>query len=227
MHYVLLPGLHGTQVLFDDFVAAAPAGCLVTRIEYPVGGPQDSETLVRFVVAHLPPGPVTLIAESFGGLVGIALAAQHPMRVASLVLVGSFARSPLGIPASLVPGAALRALTYWLWPARVLLAGPRRSERTDALLREALPKLPYETFAARVRTILESDVRALLPSLRARVLYLQASRDLLVPAQRGRELVARTPSARLRVLDGPHMLLAERPRACWQAIIDEGIAAPR
>lgn len=44
------------------------------------------DDLVRLAAAHLPSGQTTLVAQSFGGAIALALVLRHPERVESLVL---------------------------------------------------------------------------------------------------------------------------------------------
>ena len=219
MRYVLLPGLHGTSRLFAPFTEAAPSGSGFELIDYPEDGPQSVSRLADVVSGRLSTDPYILVAESFGGPIALAAAAKHPPGLVGLVLAGSFARSPVPAALAHLPDAAFRLAMTSLYPARVALAGPGRSRRLDELLRAELPRVPPTTFLRRVRTILTTDVQRLLGGVRVPSLILRATRDLLVPRRCHRELVAGLLAATSIAIEGPHMLLEERPRACWEAIV--------
>ncbi len=110
---VLLPGMDGTATLFAPLVEAlAPTHCL--PVAYPCDQALDYDALEALVRARLPTAePFVVVAESFSGPLGIRLAAEPPPGLAGVMLVATFATSPVGIPAWL-----LRAIAPLLGSAR-------------------------------------------------------------------------------------------------------------
>ena len=232
MTYVLLPGLHGDGRLAREFTSMRPAGTDLVVVDYPPEGPFDypalSEALAGELGQRLPGrAPVTLIGESYGGPLAVLLAARISGRVTRVILVGSFARSPL----PRLHGLARRWLLRWLpmrtVVPRILLAGLPRERALDDRLRETLARVTRAAFVGRVLAIRDVDVRAALGELAVPVLYLRATRDWLVPAGAAAEVAAVGRAVRVASVPGPHMLLATAPEACWSAIQAERRQAAR
>src|SRR5512134_1470741 len=97
MKLVLIPGLDGTGDLFASFVAAmGDIECQV--IAYPPGRPMDYRMHEAHVRERLPlDGDFVLLAESFSGPVGVAIAAAPPRGLRGLILCCTFASNPLPV----------------------------------------------------------------------------------------------------------------------------------
>ncbi len=218
--FLLLPGLDGTGELLRDFAdLLAPLGP-VEILRYPGDRPRDYDALCSELAAqaHIDHDSVVL-AESFAGPLGIALAARAAVPPRALVLSASFAVSPLPWLRRLAP------LTHWLpvhdaprWLSDALLLGrwatPRWSSRLDAALRQ----VPATVLRARLRAALCVDWRHELRALACLVLYLQATADRVIPAYAARCIVAQRPDlVRVRI-DAPHFLLQAAPHAAVEAI---------
>jgi pimeloyl-ACP methyl ester carboxylesterase len=99
MNLVLLPGLDGTSRLVADFCGLSGARV----IEYPQRE-MTYAALADHAIALLPERPV-LIAESFGGAIGVLIASRVP--VEALVLCNSFVLPPLPRVLSWLPLATM------------------------------------------------------------------------------------------------------------------------
>ncbi|MNR50056.1 Alpha/beta hydrolase family protein [compost metagenome] len=62
------------------------------------------------------------------------------------------------------------------------------------------------------------DVRSQLADIRVPVLYLQASRDWVVPAAALADVQRVLPEIQVARIDGPHFLLQARPGPCAERI---------
>lgn len=93
--FLLLPGLDGTGELLRDFASRlAPLGP-VEILRYPGDRPRDYDALYsELAQTHIDRDSVVL-AESFAGPLGIALAARAAIPPRGLVLCASFAANPL------------------------------------------------------------------------------------------------------------------------------------
>ena len=94
----MLPGLDGTGALLEDFAAALAGHFDVEVIAYPHDELLGYSQLCGLVRMRLPQQDYVLIAESFSGPVGLALAAERPAGLKALVLCASFARIDLPAP---------------------------------------------------------------------------------------------------------------------------------
>jgi pimeloyl-ACP methyl ester carboxylesterase len=114
-----------------------------------------------------------LVAESFSGPIGIAIAASRPAGLRGLILCVSFASNPLPMFSRLSRlVGALPALAFTPPGARCV-----RRARTDYGVRTAaMAKVSARVLAARVAAILAVDRRAQLARINVPLLYLRARR---------------------------------------------------
>jgi pimeloyl-ACP methyl ester carboxylesterase len=215
---LLLPGLDGTGVLFAECARrlAPQLGARVVR--YPCDRPLGYRDLERQI--EVPAGRFAIVAESFSGPIGVALAARHRERVCALVLVASFVRSPAPVLARL--GALLAPLAFRAAPPALavrhaLLGSDAPADQVEAL-RGLIRSVPAGVLARRLREIAAVDRSSEFAALGLPVLYLAGARDRLV----GPAVVAHLRSLRadleVRVLDAPHLVLQRRPAESAAAI---------
>ena len=92
---ILLPGMDGTGLLFQDFVEALDADVRTVVVSYPKNESLNYAALESTVLYQVPMDePYVLLAESFSGPVAISIAASCPPRLLGVVLCCSFARNP-------------------------------------------------------------------------------------------------------------------------------------
>ena len=218
---VLLPGLDGTGEMFAPLIRALD-GIPTQVVAYPPDRAMDYDEHEAYARARLPDDEdFVLLAESFSGPVGIALAASRPNRLKGLILCASFAANPLPLfgplrrwmgmlPAAHIPPALMAP---WLYAGR---STPElRRAHAAAMARVFAPVI-----RARVTAILGVDQRALLPRIAVPVMYMRARRDRMVPESAGRAILALRPDVELTEFDAQHFLLQTEPEACSSAIID-------
>jgi len=219
MHLILLPGLDGSGELFAPLVRELGDGVTTSVVRY--GSELTFDEYVESAARALPDDAV-VVAESFSGPVGIALAARHPGKVRYLVLCATFARSPFRtllrfgkfIP---VRAFAVNALT----PAMLrhfCLNGDDTSLRPSVV--SVLSTVPPAILRARLACLACVDVSPLLRRIDTPVLYLRATRDRIVGARLSTTLTSQLPKISIAEIDGPHLLLQTRPRECATAIVD-------
>ncbi len=217
---VLLPGLDGSGDFFDALCRQLPSQWQTHVVPYPGDRPLSYSELAEFVLATLPcNGPFLLVAESFSGPVAIQVAATHPAGLIGVVLCATFARNPRPILRSLhgltrwapVSAAPMGLLSRWL-------LGVEADASWAARIRQAIDKCSVAVLRARVREVLSVDVLNLLANIRVPVLYLQASRDGVVPAAALIEIQRVLPGIQVAKIEGPHFLLQARPLPCAEQI---------
>jgi hypothetical protein len=92
---VLLPGLDGTGLLFEDFVAALGSDVDVVVARYPTDRPLDYANLEQIARSFIPPNiPFVLLGESFSGPIALSIAASSPPGLLGVIMCCSFARNP-------------------------------------------------------------------------------------------------------------------------------------
>ena len=210
---VMLPGLHGTCALMQDFAAQLGDRLVPLAIDYPVDRVMDHAELTAWMLPRLPTDrPFVLLGESFSGPVAIRLAAAKPRGLVGLVLSASFASSPRPL---LSPFAALaRAMSPRAVPMRVYeywLLGRWTNARLRREFAEVLALVQPKVLAGRVVACLREDVRGCLGDTEVPLLYLRGKRARLVPRRAGDDIARAVPGMRVVALDGPHCLLQAIP----------------
>lgn len=224
MQFILLLGLHGGITLFEPFSRVRPS-TLVSEIKpvgYPNDGPYDYVSAVNHVRSALPKVVnFILIAESFSGPIAIRLASERLPGLKGIILVSTFARSPWA-PFSLsrVPNELLTALPKHSIMSRWFLSGSCSVRGWGEELSDALNQIQKKAFISRLRAIDTIDVRTELYNINVPILYLQATRDLLVPPWRGTEINNIAKFGSMHRVKGPHMLLQKSPSSTWTVITD-------
>jgi pimeloyl-ACP methyl ester carboxylesterase len=183
---------------------------------------------------HLDVTRAHVVGTSFGALVGVALAALAPARVASLVAttVGPVATPELAGHARTLADAC-RAAAAGGHAAGVieLIAGALyapdyvAAHRSDFAERAhqlgALPPAWWSGVVGILDALERFDLRPLLPRVAIPTLVLAAELDLLFPPEQGRSLANAIAGARFAVVSGSgHVLIQERPEEFIRHCLD-------
>ncbi len=89
---------------------------------------------------------------------------------------------------------------------------------TRAMLAESLKQVAPDVLRHRLRAVMTVDFSAKLGAIQAPVLYLQATKDRLVPSSAVRVITTALPETRIVQLHAPHALLQTSPNEALQAI---------
>jgi pimeloyl-ACP methyl ester carboxylesterase len=220
MKLVLLPGLDGTGDLFAPF-AAALEGNDVQIVRYPTDRAMDYAGHEAVARAQLPQDDFVLLAESFSGPIGIAIAASPPPGLRGLVLCATFASNPF--PMFKLLGGMMRVLPMPKPPnsiaARWLFPG-RGTPQLRGAFADAMRRVSRRTLGARIAAILAVDTRELLSRIAVPVLYLRANQDRVIQRASGLAILNLRPDIALAKFDAPHFLLQTEPVACAAAVLD-------
>jgi pimeloyl-ACP methyl ester carboxylesterase len=161
-----------------------------------------------------------LFGASQGGQVAAAIAARYPERVEALVVYGTCASgrdlAPAEVRTSVVAlvrahwGLGLKALTgaFVTDPTAQEVAAFTRAQRAGASAAVA---------AGMLEVYYSTDIRAVLPLVRARTAVLHREADQGTRFELGREVAALIPDATLIPLPGPSHLFYHGD---WQAVLD-------
>lgn len=218
---VLLPGMDGTGDLFDPLLSALPPAPPPVVLRYPAREPLGYPALEQRVRQALPAqAPFVLLAESFSGPLGAAIAAAPPPNLRGLILCASFVRAPhprLGLarplanwlPVTLLPRAVLHHL----------LLGAHGTPALRAALDRAVAQVAPAVMRARLQAVMAADQRAAFAGVRLPLLYLRARHDRVVPPAAAALVRQLAPQTLLVDIDAPHCLLQSAPEAAAAAII--------
>ena len=158
---------------------------------------------------------------SLGGMILEQLALDHPETVRSLILGATSCggRGPAAgaspLPAALAD-SPLRRYANLYEPNFIL-------EHADWVADDAsrFGKMPLHAIVCQDQAVARHDVCGRLGEIRQPVLVLHGRQDQMVAVNRGEELAARLPNARLRILDpAGHQFHSEQFRTVLQLVTD-------
>ncbi len=189
-----------------------------------------------------------VVGHSMGGMVALKLLADHPElvtdgAVSSIALVSTSASPVLGNGVPAAAAQMVRVLTPVAGRGHVRAMGGRAQRRKPpgdvaaVYSRLAFGSNPSVTHVERLRamssavpapiaghlieTLLNLDVRAVLPLIAAPTLVVVGTRDLLTPVWHSRYIVRHIPVAELHVLPQcGHMVMFERRAELSRLLVD-------
>jgi pimeloyl-ACP methyl ester carboxylesterase len=218
---ILLPGLNGTDILFQPLMAALPAHIRAVAVNYPTNSRLSYEQLLPIVMAAVPKDePFVLFGESFSGPLALMVAATGPVNLRGVVLCATFVSRPRPAIAWAVPFLA-RAWLFRFFPAAQktkALIGGYSNPQLQELFAQSHAQIEPGEIAFRVRRVFQVDVRQQLADCRVPMLYLGASKDNVVPARNRRLIQQLRPDISVVTIDGPHGLPQTRPSEIAKAV---------
>jgi pimeloyl-[acyl-carrier protein] methyl ester esterase len=221
-----LPGLDGTGHLFAPLLGVLSKELRPQVISYPAGHPAGLDELAALVLRRLPQEKIILLAESFSGLVALALLANSPARLRGIIFVGAFAEPPRPLLLRLAPLVSRSAVLMRSAPSFLLRQYCLGKDATAAdlkLLRETIAGVSPAVLAHRLELV---GARHSFGRGRFEVpaRYIRASGDRLVPARSAQWFQQRFRNCAVEEIDGPHFLLQAKPgsaaRAIERAVLD-------
>ncbi len=216
---VLLPGLDGTPVLYRPLLDHLEQR---TRfLSYPQELPSTYDDLLPLVLAALPTKePFILAGWSFSGPLALMAATEAPPMLKGVILAATFVCKPVFYLPSWVRFFS-RPIIFKhfsvLSRLKAFILGDS-SKVLSALIHEAHSQVPPEVMAQRVRETFTVNVEAELQSCSVPILYLQGSRDVVVPSWNLRRIQKLRPDVKASMIKGSHQALATNPAASASAI---------
>ncbi len=214
---LLLHGIGGGQAIWDEHhsgtaPAIAAAGFRAVAIDLPgygasavlpPGGLPDMADHLLQLVEALGASPVLLLGHSMGGMLAQEFVAQHPSRVAGLVLACTSASfGPPGgdwqarfVAERLAPldaGLGMAGMAAALVPP---MLGPAASAEASALAQAVMARVPEATYRAVLQAIVRFDRREGLARIAVPSLLLAGSHDPTAPAALMQRMAQRLGSA--------------------------------
>jgi pimeloyl-ACP methyl ester carboxylesterase len=218
-----IAGLDGTGELFFKQTAELAARYRVASFRQRARGEFTYEDLaddVAAIIRDLHESSAIIVAESFGGGVGLTFALRYPDMVEKLVIVNSFPRYRERIRIKLAAKLASLLSLRIVLPVRLTASalglwidGVSPEDRRRFF--EVISTVDEHGYARRLQLISELDLDDRLSDIEAPTLLIAAERDLLVRSAREARLMAeRIPNARVKIIRGAGhaCLLGDRVR---------------
>ena len=228
MQIILLPGMDGTGILFRPFVEELAQhipedifkNIPVRVISYPCDQKLSYGQLIDFVRNRLPAEEkIILVAESFSGPIGYALAAEMPNQIKAAIFVATFLSPPKGL-AWMMPAGLMGLLMRIPLPIpllKLLLFDRSTANETVALFKSASHKVQRPVLAARIREM--TGLRTEQQVLEIPCAYIRAGNDRLIARSHAEEFRRIVPQIEVTKIPGPHFLMQARPRECVKVIL--------
>ncbi len=216
---IIFPGMHGTEGLLTDFCLLSPERFLVVLKNLPLNILNGYGSIANGIAETLPAkDKLLLIAESFSGPIAVKMASGYPDKIWGVVLVASFIDPPV---TSLIQRLPWKLLFSWPLPeiiCRWLLLSNEASRRDVRKIQKSLSQIPPEVMANRLDLILGVDETESLKNVRCPLLYIQPTKDKLVPDRCWQTIKRIKPDAKCVSIDGPHFILQRNPKEAWRHI---------
>ncbi|WP_158788452.1 alpha/beta fold hydrolase [Granulicella sp. L46] len=218
---VLLPGMDGSGELFRGLVTVLPEELETETLWYPADRYMNYGELAGTLRGAIPVDePFVLVAESYGAPLAVLIASLEPPNLKGIVLSAGYVTSPLRgwrrtLLWDLAPLLARVSMPGFL--ARYLLVGQEAPQALVELVTGAVSWVTPKVLGARVREVLNVDVRAELAQVKVPVLYLQPTKDKLVDPGCLGEMRAVKPG-RTEMIESPHLLLQCEAKVAAEAI---------
>ena len=165
-------------------------------------------------------GRFRLFGASQGGQLAAAIAARYPDRVEALVVYGTCASGEDLAPAEVRDSVVALVRAHWGlgWKALTRAFVTDATAEEVEVLNRAIRASASAAAAARLLEVYyDTDIRALLPAIRARTAVLHREADQGTRFELGREVAALIPGATLIPLPGSSHLFYHGD---WQAVLD-------
>jgi len=215
---------------FGDFVGRLAEHFTVIRYDKPGCGLSDwdeippsfdGQVAAALAVADaVGAGRFCMFGASQGGQLAAAIAARYPDRVEALVLYGMCANGRDLAPAAVRDSVVALVRAHWGLGLKALtgaFATDPTAEDVEAFTRVQRASASAAVAARLLEVYYDTDIRALLPAVRARTAVLHREADRGTRFELGREVAALIPGATLIPLPGSSHLFYHGD---WQAVLD-------
>ncbi len=220
MKLVLLPGMDGTGDLFSPLLQMLP-GFQWEVIALPNSGAQDYASIIVYVKQRLPDEDFILIAESFSGPIGMALAKSGMENLKGVIFVATFLSTPskcLVFLARCLPLKFLLKLPFSTLFIKALFLGSDASDELIHLFKTCLYSLSSALIKARLGAMYSLIYHP--RDIELPVGYIQAVSDKLVCSGKLNEFRNSFNNIMVKTIEGPHFILQSKPEQC-AAVISE------
>ena len=217
---ILLPGLHGSDELFDTLIEQLSGCCTCRAIDYQKDRLLSYDELAELVITHLPENEdFIIIAESFGGPIAYLIAKNAPQNLKFVVYAASFIDNPNKL---LLKFRFLLPFLFKLsarLPDKILnmaLLGGMGSQAHVHKLKALLLGFPVALFRYRLNAL--SRLSMPMDKTDVKAIYIRPRSDYLVTDSGYLSVAKRHKTVHRIETDGTHFLFQSNPLACAKII---------
>lgn len=179
---------------------------------------------VDSAAAQLPKNvSVSLVAESFSGPIAISLLARRNSNFQASVLSATFCKSPLPFLTQIskhLPEKLFSSNPVSKVFLDLLVTGRGANSDVRNKTRELLEKVSPKQFQNRINIVNEINLSQELKGIEVPLLYIQATKDRIVLADSGGEIMKHAMDLKIEHVAGSHMILQTQPKKCAELIIN-------
>lgn len=219
MKLVLLPGMDGTGILFDNFLKHYQGETVV--IPLPDDKDQNYSLLAEKILADLPDEDFILLVESFSGGLVKPLLEEVGGRMKGIIFVVSFLSPPNKLILALtklLPAKIFAALPGATVGHRLLFLGEKAPTALVNQFVKIVQALPQNLLKKRLQAMSELKLPKELIDVPA--VYIQATEDKLISPEKFSEIEKIFQNVKLYRIDGPHLILQANPEDSAKAITE-------
>jgi len=210
--------MDGTGLLFEPFMAYAPAGFKVIPLSLRQEPHLSYSDQAEHILSKIGSGKTVIVTESYSGRVAYEIAQKSPERIKHIVFAASFLSRPSAL-ARLAPLLPLQLLKSGITPSPIigrLAFGRDRSDRLTELLEESLHQVDNTVLRHRLKQV--STLQLPAKKIEIPCTYIRAKSDNLVSSKAVESFKEICPNLSIKEVEGGHFILQTNPRDCWQAI---------
>ncbi len=220
MKVVLLPGMDGTGILSDPFIAQSPSGIDVVSVPLIQSADYDYEDHARYVISQISDAPIVLVAQSYSGMIAYHMLGMGCKNIKHVVFAASFISRPSSVsllagylPISLIK----RRLVPRKFVGRILFGRFSSPGLLDCFY-QALDQVNDKVLRQRLTQIAglkDPDEVITVPCT-----YIRPKNDNLVSKSALNSFKKVCDGLAIREVAGTHFVLQTNPRECWEIIQD-------
>lgn len=215
---VLLPGLNGTQGLFQPLIDKAPSHFNILTIAFPGQESSSYQDLTKYVLEKISylKGSFILLGESFSGPLALFVAQTKPKNLKGVILAATFVTAPNIKIARFLPWAFGFRLAKFVCS----LFCKNQPKSVIGMVLNELQKLEPKMLAERIQSIFDVNAEAALKVCPVPIMYFRGQKDLVVPRKNLNRILAIRSDVKVIEFNTDHFLLQSAPAEAWDAIDD-------
>jgi pimeloyl-ACP methyl ester carboxylesterase len=219
MKVVLLPGMDGTGILFEPFIEHAPPDIEITTIQLMQSENYSYEDQAKYVMSQIGDDPVTLVAESYSGMVAYNMLKLGCKNIEHVVFAASFICLPSKLAkfANYFPIALAKSRLVPKALMGQILFGKFTSPSLINYFYSALSMASGTTLSHRLHQI--AELKEPEYKISTPCTYIKPSNDIVVSKSAVTAFHKVCSNLIIHEVAGTHFVLQTNPKSCWELIM--------